>query len=127
MAEHVRRRQHEDHTFGSNGDNDIFNGHIETDRTVTVSHGPYLERLPVANMSVGDIRERFSDRLDIDPLSLAVVDGQEVDANTIVKVGQHITFVRKAGEKGRHLFRRAIRAASTRSLKNGSKEASRIR
>ena len=65
-----------------------------------VSHGPYMERLPVGNMTVGEIRLRFSDRLDIDPQSQAVVDGREVDDSTRVTIGQVLAFVRKAGEKG---------------------------
>ena len=68
--------------------------------TAMVSHGPYMERLPVDRMTVGEIRARFCDRLDIDPASQAVIDGQEVDENTVVEVGQLLTFVRRAGEKG---------------------------
>ena len=30
----------------------------------TVSHGPFAEQLPVANRTVGEIRERFGQRLD---------------------------------------------------------------
>jgi hypothetical protein len=60
-----------------------------------------MERLPVGNMTVGEIRLRFRDRLDIDPQSQAVVDGQEVDDSAQVMIGQVLTFVRKAGEKGR--------------------------
>jgi hypothetical protein len=51
-------------------------------------------------MTVAEIRTRFGDRLDIDPQSQAVVDGQEVDESTQVTIGQTLTFVRKAGEKG---------------------------
>ena len=79
---------------------DVFARSAARDLTVTVCHGPYLEELPVGNMSVGVIRERFGDRLDIDPESQAVVDGHEVEENTIVRAGQLLTFVRKAGEKG---------------------------
>ena len=105
MTEQTRRRRPETETFGVGGSGDPFAGRVETDRTVMVSHGPYLERLPVASMSVGEIRARFGDRLDIDPQSQAVIDGQEADENTIVQVGQHIAFVRKAGEKGRLNFK----------------------
>jgi len=67
---------------------------------VTVCHGPYSETLPVAEMTVGAIRARFSDRLDIDPESTAIVDGHEVGEGTTVGAGQCLTFIRKAGEKG---------------------------
>jgi hypothetical protein len=100
MVEQARQKRNEGYRSEAGGNTDIFSGHLDTDRTATVSHGPYLERLPVASMSVGEIRARFADRLDIDPQSQAVIDGHEVGENTIVKVGQHITFVRKAGEKG---------------------------
>lgn len=68
---------------------------------VTVSHWPYCERLPVANMSVGEIRRRYSERFDIDPRSQPTVDGNEADGDTIVGSGQMLMFVRRAGEKGR--------------------------
>jgi hypothetical protein len=67
---------------------------------VTVSHGPYSERLPVANMSVAEIRARFHDRFDIDPTSQAVLDGTEVSDDVTVKPGQLLMFIRRAGEKG---------------------------
>ncbi len=73
----------------------------ESGDTVVVAHGPYMEHLPVGSMTIGEIRRRFCDRLDIDPLSRAVLDGDEADENTVVQVGQVLTFIRKAGEKGR--------------------------
>ena len=105
MSEQTKRRRSEAERIGPSRPGDPFAERIETDRTVTVSHGPYLERLPVANMSIAEIRARFGDRLDIDPQSQAVIDGQEADENAIVGVGQHIAFVRKAGEKGRLNFK----------------------
>ena len=68
--------------------------------SVIVSHGPYMEHLPVGRMTIGDIRSRFSDRLDIDPLSHAVLDGHEADEDTVVRGGQLLTFIRQSGEKG---------------------------
>ena len=67
---------------------------------VTVSHGPFAERLPVASMSVGDIRSRFSDRFDIDPHSHPYVDGEPVSDSTILRTDQLLVFMRPAGEKG---------------------------
>jgi len=68
---------------------------------VTVCHGPYCEDLPVGGLTVGSVRERFRDRLDIDPASQAVLDGREVTDGTVVRQGQLLTFIRRAGEKGR--------------------------
>ena len=98
MSEQFKRRQEQASAVPSVL-GDVFAPRPETPM-VSVSHGPYLEELPVANMTVSQIREHFGDRLDIDPQSQAVVDGQEVDDSTVVSNGQLLTFVRKAGEKG---------------------------
>jgi hypothetical protein len=68
--------------------------------TVVVSHGTHTESLPVGNMSVGEIRRRFADRLHIAPTSMATVDGHDANENTIVRAGQRLQFHRHAGEKG---------------------------
>jgi hypothetical protein len=65
-----------------------------------VSHGPYAESLPVSGMTVGEIRRRFADRLDIDPQGLAFLDGSQADENTVVQTGQVLIFMNRAGEKG---------------------------
>ena len=85
---------------GPSGPSDIFSQDGNPGGSVTVCHGPYSEELPVGEMTVRQIRERFGDRLDIDPQSQAIVDGNEVNENTVVQAGQLLTFVRKAGEKG---------------------------
>lgn len=72
----------------------------EGPQLVTVSSGPYAEHLPVSNMTVGEIRRRLRDRLDIDPRSVAVVDGRDVIDDVVVTAGQVLTFMHRAGEKG---------------------------
>jgi hypothetical protein len=67
---------------------------------VTVLHAPYMEDLPVGEMSVHQIRERFFDRLDIHPEAVAFVDGNEADGDTVVHEGQRLMFMRASGEKG---------------------------
>jgi hypothetical protein len=67
---------------------------------VAVSSGPYAEQLPVGNMSVGEIRRRFRDRFDLDPASQAVLDGNDVGDEVVVRPGQALMFTRRAGEKG---------------------------
>jgi len=67
---------------------------------VTVSVGPYVERLPIGNSTVGEIRNRFRQRFDIDPRTLAVLDGHEVNNDTVVRTGQILMFVHPSGEKG---------------------------
>lgn len=67
---------------------------------VTVTHGPYAETLPVAEMTVAEIRRRFHDRLDIHPQAAAFIDGVAADEDTTVRAGQLLMFVRRSGEKG---------------------------
>ncbi len=68
---------------------------------VTVLHAPYTEQLPVAEMDVRQIRERFRDRLDIHPDAVAFIDGEPVDDDTVVHEDQRLMFMRPSGEKGR--------------------------
>jgi len=100
----------------------------QTRHLVTVASGPYAERLPVSNMSVREVRARFSDRFDIDPRSVAVLDGHDVNDATVVRAGQVLMFMHRAGEKGARLDTptraRAVPACST-SLCRGALEHSR--
>lgn len=73
----------------------------DTAGVATVSHGPYAERLPVADMAVGAIRAGFRDRFDIDPHSRAYIDGRPVPEDAVLCAGQLLVFMRPAGEKGR--------------------------
>lgn len=85
---------------GSGGD-PIFNVDAEPEnKNVSVSSGPYLEELPVAGSSVGEIRRRFKDRFDIDDKAQAIVNGNDADESYILKAGEGLMFVRHAGEKG---------------------------
>ena len=68
--------------------------------SVTVTHGPFAEVLPVAEMTISQVRSRFQDRLDIHPGAMAMLDGNPVDENTTVQPGQTLMFIRPAGEKG---------------------------
>ena len=66
----------------------------------TVIHGTYAETLPVAQMSVAQVRSRFADLLDIHPEATAIIDGEPAEDDTVVQAGQNLMFVRRAGEKG---------------------------
>lgn len=85
---------------GPTGGAGLFDVNGAESQLVTVSSGPYLEQLPVGNSSVAEIRRRFADRFDIDPQAQAVLDGHQVDDQTIVRPGQALMFTRRAGEKG---------------------------
>jgi hypothetical protein len=69
-------------------------------RTVTVTHGAFSEELPVAEMTVSEVRSRFGDRLDIHPQALGIIDGSPVGDDTTIRAGQTLMFVRLSGEKG---------------------------
>ncbi len=100
MNERIRR-PHESFGPAPGGPRDILSGTVDTRGSAMVSHGPYSETLPVGGMTVSEIRRRFHDRFDIDPQSQAIIDGHEADDSTKVQPGQHLGFIRKAGEKGR--------------------------
>ncbi|MHC4430058.1 MAG: hypothetical protein ACYS0D_15875 [Planctomycetota bacterium] len=89
---------------------------------VIVGSGLFYERLPVAGLTIAEIRERFADRLDIDPAATAVVDGDAVDdEGTVVRSGQMLTFFQQAGEKGVReevtISGRAVTAASPEGVR----------
>lgn len=92
-----RRPQRELQPLGG-GNVDLFSAN--DGGLVTVSHGVHTEALPVANMTVGEVRVRFADRFDIDPDSTAVLDGNDATDETIVQSNQLLMFVRRAGVKG---------------------------
>ena len=94
----IRRTRHES---GDGASADFFDDAAASAGMASVSHGPYVEQLPVANLRVSQIRERFQDRLDIHPEAVALLDGSPVDDATTVRAGQMLTFIRPAGEKGR--------------------------
>lgn len=78
---------------------------------VTVSVGPYVENLPIAGRSVGEVRKRFKTRMDIDDRSQAIADGTEVGADYVLKEGQTLIFIHKSGEKG--AVKKAVEAVLT--------------
>jgi hypothetical protein len=80
---------------------DPFAGSTGDSPAVTVVVGTHVESLPVANMSIGGVRTRFRDRFDLDPHSQALLDGREVNDDVRIQPGQTLTFIRRAGVKGR--------------------------
>lgn len=100
MKEKKRSEQQKPASGGGDGDS-IFDATPEPEnKNVTVSSGPYLETLPVAGMSVAQVRRKFKDRFDIDQESTAIINGDDADEETILKAGEALMFVRHAGEKG---------------------------
>jgi len=68
--------------------------------TATVSSGPFAEALPVAGMTVGEVRRHFGDRFDIDPESMPILDDQEDGDETVIARDRTHMITRRAGEKG---------------------------
>ena len=100
MVEQDRPRREEDQGAGPGGLGTIFDGDAGGGM-VTVTHGLHQEMLPVANQTVGQIRTRLADRLDIPPDGRAQLDGNDVGDDVVVRPGQSLMFVHRAGEKGR--------------------------
>ena len=67
---------------------------------VHVIHGVYSHELPLVGMTVGQARSELAERMNIDPESMATVDGDEVDEDTVLVEGQVLNFLTRAGEKG---------------------------
>jgi len=69
--------------------------------SVAVTYGVYQLQLDLAGRSVAAVRASLAGALNIDPRSLAVVNGQPVDGESVVlRPGDRIEFVRLAGQKG---------------------------
>lgn len=63
-------------------------------------HGIHALSVGVAGKTVREAREVLRQALNISPRAIAIVDGQEVDEGQVLLPGQHLEFVRMAGEKG---------------------------
>jgi len=67
----------------------------------TISHGTYMETLPVAGMTVREVRDRLGDRFEIPTQARPYIQARQVAEDTTIHEGQVLGFVRIAGEKGR--------------------------
>jgi uncharacterized protein YggU (UPF0235/DUF167 family) len=65
-----------------------------------VLYGIHGLSVGVAGRAVSEVREVLAQALNISPRAIALVDGQEVSESHILLPGQHLEFVRRAGEKG---------------------------
>ena len=68
--------------------------------TVRVVYGIHALSVGVAGKTVGEVRVVLGQGMNISPRAIALVDGQEVSESQILLPGQHLEFVRQAGEKG---------------------------
>jgi hypothetical protein len=98
-----RQRQQEAYYPGPDAFSDDFSTGTATavaEAQVSVIHGVYAHDLPLAGMTVGQARMEVSERLNIDPAAVAVLDGDEVPEHTVLVEGQVLNFVKRSGEKG---------------------------
>ena len=71
------------------------------DGQVEIIYGVYAHTLPLVGVTVGQARSELSERMNIAPDAIAVVDGNHVPEDTILREGNVLNFVKPAGEKGR--------------------------
>lgn len=69
-------------------------------KNVSIASGPYAEDLPVAGMTIGEVRRRFKDRFDIDDAAQTILNGNPVKDDVVLKAGEALMFVHHVGEKG---------------------------
>ncbi len=67
---------------------------------VRVVYGIHALSVGVAGKTVSQVREALGQAFNISPRAIALIDGQEVSETQILLPGQHLEFVRQAGEKG---------------------------
>jgi hypothetical protein len=72
----------------------------EPNNIVHVIHGVYADAVALAGKTVGQARDQLKDRLDIVPDAVAVLDGQEIEETAVLRGGQVLCFVKRAGEMG---------------------------
>lgn len=71
-----------------------------TPGVVHIGSGPYAEDLPVAGKTVGEIRQKYSDRYDINPQSVAIINGKPAGEDSVLMDRDTLLFIHHAGEKG---------------------------
>jgi Mg-chelatase subunit ChlI len=68
---------------------------------VRVVYGIHALSVGVAGKTVSEVRVALGQAMNVSPRAIALVNGQEVSESQILLPGQHLEFVRQAGEKGR--------------------------
>ncbi len=89
-----------DLSTGPDPSTDPFESFSASQGQVEVIHGVHSHTMPLAGMSVDQVRAELSDRMHIDPEAVAVVNGEPVNEDFVLGEGQVLTFVKAAGEKG---------------------------
>ena len=69
---------------------------------VFVTYGVYQMHLELAGQTLSEVRGSLAGPLNIDPRSVAVVNGETVADTATLRGGDRVEFVRLAGQKGRY-------------------------
>jgi hypothetical protein len=67
---------------------------------ISVSCGAASANYPVVGKTVAFVKDQYSEILNIESLSLNLVNGKEVDSSYVLKSTDVLEFVKKAGVKG---------------------------
>jgi len=67
---------------------------------ITVSCGAASGNYPLTNKSVGFVKATYREILNIDDTANAIVNGVEKNESYVLKSGDTVEFIRKAGTKG---------------------------
>jgi hypothetical protein len=73
---------------------------VSADCQITVMSGSASREFPLGNQTVGTIRQLLKGILNIADHAVALVNGQEVAEEYVVKAHDRVEFVRRAGSKG---------------------------
>ena len=73
---------------------------LETNCYVQVMSGSSSKRFPVANQKVSDVRQLLKGVFNIADKAAALVNGKEVDEDTVLLANDRLEFVKRAGSKG---------------------------
>ena len=72
----------------------------DTSGTIQVTWGAVIDDFEGAGMTVGEVLTAVEGAYNVPPGVRINVNGVETDANTLLVAGDHLEFVRAAGEKG---------------------------
>lgn len=103
MTEQTRRRTRPAAPVGGIDALDPLASPAAQDRTrnATLQSSFFAGPLPIAGMTVGEVRRRFAVSHFIEPGSDVVIDREPAGEDTVIRAGQIVTFVRYSGVKGK--------------------------
>jgi hypothetical protein len=78
-------------------------GALEKGKDITVTNGANTQSVtPTSDetFTVGDIRTKLKDVLNIAPNAIATINGEEVDDTRLLSPGDNLQFIKRSGSKG---------------------------